>query len=132
MIAASNSSDDATPAQSPPQQPVPSATATSLQVPGTLVDIAVESGGFTTLVAALTVAGLVDRLAGDVRFTVFAPNDDAFAVLPAGTFEGVLADITDLNEVLNYQVVSGKVLAADVVMLHSAPILQDSDVLVRL
>ncbi len=97
----------------------------------TIVDIAVGDGRFTTLVAALTAADLVGTLSGDGPFTVFAPTDDAFAALPDGTVEGLLDDIPALTDVLTYHVVSGNVLAADVVSLSSAPTLQGSDVSVR-
>jgi hypothetical protein len=85
-----------------------------------IVDIAVEDGRFTTLVAALQAADLVDTLKGDGPFTVFAPTDDAFDKLPAGTVEGLLNDIPTLTNILLYHVVPGKVMAADVVTLSSA------------
>jgi uncharacterized surface protein with fasciclin (FAS1) repeats len=93
-----------------------------------IVDIAVADGRFTTLVAAVQAAGLVDTLAGEGPFTVFAPTDDAFAALPAGTVEGLLADIPALTQVLLYHVVSGSVMAADVVNLTSATTVQGSDI----
>ncbi len=83
----------------------------------TIVDIAVEDGRFTTLVAALEAAGLVDALQGEGPFTVFAPTDEAFAALPEGTVEGLLADTEALTQVLFYHVVDGKVMAAQVVEL---------------
>lgn len=86
----------------------------------TVVDIAVADGRFTTLVTALQAADLVDTLSGEGPFTVFAPTDDAFAALPAGTLDSLLADIPALTDVLLYHVVSGNVLAADVVTLTSA------------
>jgi uncharacterized surface protein with fasciclin (FAS1) repeats len=85
-----------------------------------IVDIAVEDGRFTTLVAAVQAAGLVDTLKGDSPFTVFAPTDDAFDKLPAGTVEALLNDIPTLTDILLYHVVPGKVMAADVVNLSSA------------
>jgi uncharacterized surface protein with fasciclin (FAS1) repeats len=85
-----------------------------------IVDIAVDDGRFTTLVAALQAADLVDTLKGDGPFTVFAPTDDAFDKLPAGTVEGLLNDIPTLTNILLYHVVPGKVMAADVVNLSSA------------
>jgi uncharacterized surface protein with fasciclin (FAS1) repeats len=93
-----------------------------------IVDIAVADGRFTTLVAAVQAAGLVDTLAGEGPFTVFAPTDDAFAALPAGTVEGLLGDIPALTQVLLYHVVSGSVMAADVVNLTSATTVQGSDI----
>jgi uncharacterized surface protein with fasciclin (FAS1) repeats len=85
-----------------------------------IVDIAVEDGRFTTLVAAVTAADLVDTLKGEGPFTVFAPTDDAFAKLPEGTVEALLNDIPALTDILLYHVVPGKVMAADVVNLSSA------------
>jgi uncharacterized surface protein with fasciclin (FAS1) repeats len=83
----------------------------------TIVDIAVEDGRFTTLVAALDAAGLVEALQAEGPFTVFAPTDDAFAALPDGTVEGLLADTDALTKVLLYHVVDGKVMAAQVIDL---------------
>ena len=83
-----------------------------------IVDTAVAAGNFTTLAAALQAAGLVDTLKGDGPFTVFAPTDDAFAKLPAGTVDTLLKDPKgDLTQILTYHVVPGKVMAADVVKL---------------
>jgi transforming growth factor-beta-induced protein len=81
----------------------------------TIVDLAVDDGRFTTLVGALQSAGLVEALQAEGPFTVFAPTDDAFAQLPAGTLEGL--SVEDLTNILLYHVVSGKVMAADVVGL---------------
>jgi uncharacterized surface protein with fasciclin (FAS1) repeats len=89
-----------------------------------IVDIAVEDGRFTTLVAAVEAAGLVDALKGEGPLTVFAPTDDAFAALPEGTVEALLADIPTLTDILLYHVVDGKVMASDVVELSSAMSLQ--------
>lgn len=88
--------------------------------PGSIVDIAVNDGRFNTLVAAVTAAGLADTLAGEGDFTVFAPTDDAFAMLPEGTVEALLGDIPTLTDILLYHVVPGSVYAADVVTLSSA------------
>jgi uncharacterized surface protein with fasciclin (FAS1) repeats len=93
-----------------------------------IVDIAVEDGRFTTLVAALEAAGLVDALKAEGPLTVFAPTDEAFAALPEGTVEGLLADIPALTDVLLYHVVDGKVMASDVVELSSATTLLGQDV----
>ena len=82
-----------------------------------IVDIAVADGRFTTLVTAVQAAGLVDTLKSEGPFTVFAPTDDAFAALPAGTVEGLLNDIPALTDVLLYHVVPGAVMAADAVNL---------------
>ncbi|MEG4291559.1 fasciclin domain-containing protein [Microcoleus sp. C2C3] len=93
-----------------------------------IVDTAVSAGSFTTLVAAVQAAGLVDTLKGAGPFTVFAPTDEAFAKLPAGTVESLLNDIPKLTKILTYHVVSGKVLAADVVKLTSAKTVEGSEV----
>ena len=101
----------------PTQPPAPTATPVPTEAPKTIVDIAVADGRFTTLVAALQAASLVDTLSGEGPFTVFAPTDDAFAKLPAGTVEALLADIPQLTDILLYHVVPGKVMAADVLTL---------------
>lgn len=93
-----------------------------------IVDTAVSAGSFTTLVAAVQAAGLVDTLKGAGPFTVFAPTDEAFAKLPEGTVEALLKDIPKLTKILTYHVVSGKVLAADVVKLKSAKTVEGSEV----
>ena len=88
-----------------------------------IVDTAVEAGTFNTLAAALTAADLVETLKGEGPFTVFAPTDEAFAALPAGTVEDLLKpeNKDQLIAVLTYHVVPGKVMAADVVGLSEAP-----------
>ena len=78
-----------------------------------IVDIAVENGNFTTLVAAVEAAGLVDTLKGEGPFTVFAPTDEAFAMLPEGTVEALLDDTEALTGILTYHVVPGAVMAGD-------------------
>jgi uncharacterized surface protein with fasciclin (FAS1) repeats len=80
-----------------------------------IVTVAQEAGTFRTLVAAVQAAGLVDVLKGAGPFTVFAPTDEAFAKLPAGTVEALLQDPAKLAEILKYHVVPGRVMAADVV-----------------
>ncbi|MFO7610731.1 MAG: fasciclin domain-containing protein [Candidatus Krumholzibacteriia bacterium] len=79
-----------------------------------------EDAGFTTLVAAVKAAGLVEALSAAGPYTVFAPTDEAFAKLPEGTVEALLANPEQLKKVLLYHVVSGNVMAADVVKLTSA------------
>ena len=93
-----------------------------------IVDTAVQAGSFNTLVAAVKAAGLVETLTGAGPFTVFAPTDEAFAKLPEGTVDGLLNDLPKLKQILTYHVVSGKVMAADVVKLKSATTVQGSDV----
>ena len=95
---------------------------------GTIADVAAADGRFGTLVAALQAAELVDTLQGEGPFTIFAPTDDAFAKLPAGTVEALLADIPALTDVLLYHVVPGNVMADDVVTLDSADTVQGSSV----
>ena len=96
------------------------------EVSKNIVEIAVEDGRFTTLVTALQAAELDGVLSGDGPFTVFAPTDDAFGKLPEGTLDALLADIPALKDILLYHVVSGNVMAADVVGLDSAETLQGS------
>ena len=86
-------------------------------VPSTIVDLAVGADGTSTLVAAVKAAGLVEVLSGEGPFTVLAPTNDAFAALPAGALDGLLADPEALASVLKAHVVSGKVKAATVVTL---------------
>ena len=90
--------------------------------PSDIVDTAIADGRFTTLAAALQAAGLVETLKGEGAFTVFAPTDDAFAKLPAGTVESLLMpeNLEQLKQVLLYHVVAGNVFAADVVKLSGA------------
>lgn len=96
-----------------------------------IVEIAVEDGRFTTLVAAVEAAGLVDALTGEGPLTVFAPTDDAFAALPEGTIDALLADIPALTDILLYHVVEGKVMSDQVVTLSEAVTLQGEVVTVR-
>jgi uncharacterized surface protein with fasciclin (FAS1) repeats len=80
----------------------------------TIVDIVINSESHNTLEAAVIAAGLVETLSGDGPFTVFAPTDAAFAALPAGTLEALLADPSgQLTDILKYHVLSGKVLSTD-------------------
>jgi len=94
-----------------------------------IVDTAI-AGGFTTLVAAVKAAGLVETLQGTGPFTVFAPTDAAFAKLPTGTLESLLKpeNKSKLQDVLKYHVVAGKVMAADVVKLHSAKTVEGKEI----
>jgi transforming growth factor-beta-induced protein len=98
-----------------------------------IVDTAAGAGSFKTLVAAVQAAGLVDTLKGAGPFTVFAPTDEAFAKLPAGTVESLLKpeNKDKLVAVLTYHVVPGKVMAADVVKLTEAPTVQGSKAKVK-
>lgn len=85
----------------------------------TIVDVAVNAGMFNTLVAAVKAAGLAETLMSAGPFTVFAPTDEAFAKLPEGTVESLLADPAKLAEILKYHVVSGKVLSTDLASMHN-------------
>jgi uncharacterized surface protein with fasciclin (FAS1) repeats len=82
-----------------------------------IIDTAVAAGGFKTLATAVTAAGLTDTLKGAGPFTVFAPTDEAFAKLPAGTLDGLLKDLPKLKDILTYHVAAGKVMAADVLKM---------------
>jgi len=93
-----------------------------------IVDTAVAAGSFNTLVTAVKAADLVEVLKGEGPFTVFAPNDDAFAKVPGETLQGLLADKAALSNVLTYHVVAGKVMAADVVKLSEATTVQGQNV----
>jgi uncharacterized surface protein with fasciclin (FAS1) repeats len=95
-----------------------------------IVDTAVAAGSFNTLATALKAAGLVETLKGAGPFTVFAPTDEAFAKLPAGTLESLLKpeNKAKLAGILTYHVVSGKVMAADVVKLTSAKMVNGQSV----
>ncbi len=78
-----------------------------------IVDAAVAAGNFNTLVTAVKAAGLVDTLKGPGPFTVFAPTDEAFAKLPAGTVDALLKDIPKLKNILMFHVAEGKMMASD-------------------
>lgn len=93
-----------------------------------IVDTAINAGSFNTLATALKAAGLVDTLKGKGPFTVFAPNDAAFAKLPEGTVEKLLKDIPMLKKILTYHVVAGKVMAADVAKIKSAKTVEGSEI----
>jgi uncharacterized surface protein with fasciclin (FAS1) repeats len=96
--------------------------------PKTIVDVAAGNPDFSTLVAAVKAAGLVETLSGEGPFTVFAPTNEAFAKLPEAKVDSLLADIPTLKKILTYHVVAGKVMAADVVGLDSATTVQGDDV----
>ncbi len=102
--------------------------ASAADKPKDIVETAVAAGNFKTLAAALKAADLVDALKGDGPFTVFAPTDEAFSKLPKGTLESLLKpeNKSKLAAILKYHVVSGKVMAKDVVKLSEAKTLQGS------
>ncbi len=108
----------------------PNAVGTSI-FQGTLAELAVADGRFTTLVAAVQAAGLLDALNGEDALTIFAPTDDAFAAAFTAlgiTPEALLADTEALSNILLYHVVAGKVLSADAAQLEAAPTLQGSEI----
>jgi len=93
-----------------------------------IVGVASSAGIFNTLVAAVNAAGLVETLQSDGPFTVFAPTDEAFAKLPAGTVDNLLENPDELKKILLYHVVPGKVTAAEVVKLSEATTAEGSKV----
>ena len=99
-----------------------------------IVDTAVGAGSFETLVAAVQAAGLVDTLKGDGPFTVFAPTDEAFAALPAGTVEDLLKpeNKDQLVAILTYHVVPGKVMSGDLVDDMKAATVQGTEITIDL
>jgi uncharacterized surface protein with fasciclin (FAS1) repeats len=103
----------------------------SMKASNNIVETAVSAGSFNTLVAAVQAADLADTLAGAGPYTVFAPTDEAFAKLPAGTIEHLLANPDQLREILLYHVVPGKVTSAQVVSLSSATTAQGSDLSIK-
>ncbi len=119
--------------QAPAPMPANTAEPMPTAAPQSIVDIAVADGRFGTLVAAVQAAGLVDTLKGEGPFTVFAPTDEAFAKLPAGTVEELLKpeNKQKLTDILLYHVVSGSVKAADVVKLTEATTVLGKNVTVK-
>jgi uncharacterized surface protein with fasciclin (FAS1) repeats len=118
--------------------------ATALVAPGTLacqdaqgyseqpatrdiIETAAAAGSFNTLAAAIEAAGLTETLKGEGPFTVFAPTDDAFAKLPAGTVDALLKDKAKLTAILTYHVVPGEVGSEQVVGLSSAKTVNGAD-----
>jgi uncharacterized surface protein with fasciclin (FAS1) repeats len=99
--------------------------------PMNIVETAVAAGSFKTLATALQTAGLVETLSGKGPFTVFAPTDEAFAKLPAGTVEALLKDKQKLTAILTYHVVAGNVPSSEVVKLTSAKTVNGQDVKIQ-
>ncbi|MEM7724303.1 MAG: fasciclin domain-containing protein [Pseudomonadota bacterium] len=97
-----------------------------------IVETAVANGSFTTLVAAVEAAGLVETLSGEGPFTVFAPTDEAFAALPEGTVEGLLEDTDALTNVLTYHVVAGEVMSTDLSDGMTAATVQGSEITISI
>lgn len=115
--AAETPAPEAADAASAPAQDVPMVGGAAMYPNKTIVENASNSGDHTTLVAAVTAAGLVETLSGPGPFTVFAPTDAAFAKLPAGTVESLVepANKATLTKILTYHVVPGRVAAADLI-----------------
>ena len=93
-----------------------------------IVDIAVNTEGFETLVTAVKTANLVDALKGECPFTVFAPNDAAFAKLPPGTIQTLVQNVPQLARILTYHVVAGKLMKADLAKVNSVISLEGSPI----
>ena len=98
-----------------------------------IVDTAVAAGSFTTLATALQATGLVDTLKGKGPFTVFAPTDEAFAKLPAGTVQELLKpeNKAKLTAILTYHVVPGRVPASEVVKINSAKTVNGQSLMIK-
>ena len=139
-IAIAACSTAAAPSASPADAPAPSPASTTAATPSAapspsdaamatdIVQTATEAGSFSTLLTAVKAAGLVETLQGEGPYTVFAPTDAAFAALPAGTLEGLLADKEALKQVLLYHVVQGAVTSDAVVGLTSADSVEGSPI----
>ena len=129
-VAACGGDDDSDSAAVPaPAQTEPAAAAES-----DIVDTAVSAGSFTTLIAALEAADLADTLRGDGPYTVFAPTDEAFAKLPAGTLDELLKpeNKDQLTAILTYHVAEGSVASADLSDGQTIPTLQGSELTVAI
>ena len=133
---ASSPSPAATELATPAPSEAPATMAPAGEAPSTspqpvdIVATADGAGSFKTLLAAATEAGLVETLQGAGPFTIFAPTDEAFAALPAGTLDSLLADPEALKRILLYHVVAGSVKAADVVGMTAATSLEGSPIAV--
>ena len=123
-FAACGSDDEAATEETVTEETVAEAAAA-----GDIVAVASSTEGFSTLVAALSAAGLVETLQGAGPFTVFAPSDDAFAALPAGLLEKLLLpeNVAVLTAILTYHVVAGKVMSTDV-MAGDVPTVEGSNI----
>ena len=105
-----------------------STSGTTTATGGTIVDVAGEQGNFTTLLAALQATGLDQQLSQAGEYTVFAPTDEAFQALPAGTIQALLANPTLLQQILSYHVAQGELMAADVTSATSIPTLEGNPI----
>lgn len=97
----------------------------------TIVDVAVNTEGFSTLVAAVQAAGLVETLQGPGPFTVFAPNDAAFAKLPPGTVQTLVQNPPQLARILTYHVAVGKHTQADLVRMGTIDSIEGAPIPIR-
>lgn len=125
VVAACGSDEDEAPMPTPAASPAEQAQLADI------VDTAVAAGSFTTLAAALEAADLVDTLKGPGPFTVLAPTDAAFAALPAGTVEALLADPDRLRAILTYHVIAGEVPSSEVARLSEATTVNGAPVAIR-
>ena len=106
-------------------------SSTTSPASNTVVDIAASNPDFSTLVTAVTAAGLVDTLKGDGPFTVFAPTNEAFAKIPQADLEAILADKDKLTSILTYHVVPGEVLSTDLKKKQKVKTVEGSKVLIK-
>ena len=116
LFTGSDDEDESTDTANTSQQAEDQAEAPAEEASSTIVDLAVATEALSTLVDAVTAADLVETLSNpDANFTVFAPTNDAFAALPEGTLESLLAQegLTDLTSILTYHVVDGEVFSSD-------------------
>jgi uncharacterized surface protein with fasciclin (FAS1) repeats len=127
-IAACSAAASPSPAPTTAASPSAAPSASAAAMAKDIVQTATEAGSFSTLLTAVEAAGLVETLQGEGPYTVFAPTDEAFAALPAGTLEGLLADKEALKKVLLYHVVSGAVSSDQVVGLTSADSVEGSPI----
>jgi transforming growth factor-beta-induced protein len=133
VLAACGPAQTAVPTVRPEPTAMPEPTASPEPVLKDIVDTAVDDGRFTTLVAAAQAAELVDTLKGEGPYTVFAPTDEAFAALPAGTLDELLMpeNKQNLTDILLYHVVPGKVMSTDVTALESATTVFGEEVAIK-
>ena len=110
LAACGSSSDDSSSSSDTKAKPSSTTMAAASE---TIVDIASANPDFSTLVSAVTEAGLVETLSGDGPFTVFAPTNEAFAKIPQDQLDAILADQAKLKSILTYHVIAGKVLSTD-------------------
>jgi uncharacterized surface protein with fasciclin (FAS1) repeats len=108
------------------------AQSSSDSAPGTIVDIAASNPDFSTLVTAVTEAGLVETLSGEGPFTVFAPTNEAFAAIPEEDLNAILADPETLTAILTYHVLPAEVLSSDLDTRQEVATVEGSDMVVKI